>query len=136
MQKKYTLTISASFDELENIQDLTEKIIKEHNIGEDLGNGFSLVLSEACSNAIKHGSNFDESMSVHIAVEITAELLKISVRDEGPGFNPADVPDPLAPENLLKPSGRGVYLMKEYADNVSYNEQGNEIRIEFQRPEK
>jgi serine/threonine-protein kinase RsbW len=57
----------------------------------------------------------------------------ITITDEGDGFNPEEVPDPLVEQNLLKPSGRGLYLMREYADDVQYNEKGNQLKLTFKR---
>ena len=67
--------------------------------------------------------------TVHVQAHFTRELATILVRDEGPGFNPATLPDPTSPENLAKASGRGLFLIRTFMDHVSFNERGNEITM-------
>lgn len=86
-----------------------------------------LALEEGLCNAIKHGNCLDPRKKVHVAFEITAERAEITIRDEGPGFNPQAVPDPTVDENLEKPSGRGLMLMRAYMDHIRFNAAGNEV---------
>jgi serine/threonine-protein kinase RsbW len=95
--------------------------------------GIRLALEEAVINAIKHGNHFDESKCVAIVCRLTPELLHIEIADEGQGFIPDEVPDPTDPENLEKPSGRGIVLMRSFMSLVSYNEQGNRVIMEKRR---
>ncbi len=94
-----------------------------------------VALDEAISNAIRHGNKNDPAKAVRIRVELSADEACFTIRDEGPGFNPAAVPDPLDPANLYKNSGRGVLLIQHIMDEVRYNERGNEITM-VKRPEK
>jgi serine/threonine-protein kinase RsbW len=87
--------------------------------------GVRLALEEALVNAIRHGHRNDASKTVHIRFQPTAQQLLVEIQDEGPGFDPDGVPDPLSPENLERPGGRGVFLMRHYMTWVSVNEQGN-----------
>jgi len=93
-----------------------------------------VALDEAICNAIKHGNKNDPSKAVHVRAEISAQEARFTIRDEGPGFNPAAVPDPLHPANLYKNSGRGVLLIQHIMDEVKYNERGNEV-IMVKKPE-
>jgi serine/threonine-protein kinase RsbW len=97
--------------------------------------GVRLALEEAVINAIKHGNRFDESKCVEIMCRVTQDLLHIEIADEGEGFVPEDVPDPTDPENLEKPSGRGIVLMRNFMSMVAYNESGNRVIMEKQRSE-
>ena len=83
-----------------------------------------LALEEAVMNAIRHGHHFDFSKHVHLRYHVTQECLLAEVEDEGPGFNPAAVPDPREPENLERECGRGLLLMRSYMTWVRYNERG------------
>ncbi len=94
-----------------------------------------VALDEALSNAIRHGNQNDPTKKVRVRVELSAAEARFTIRDEGPGFNPAAVPDPLDPANLYKNSGRGVLLIQHIMDEVTYNEQGNEVTM-VKRPEK
>jgi serine/threonine-protein kinase RsbW len=84
-----------------------------------------LSLEEAIVNAHKHGNRRDWGKSITLRYHVSAEGVVAQVEDEGPGFNPESVPDPLAPENLERPSGRGLLLMRSYLSGVCHNQQGN-----------
>jgi len=88
-----------------------------------------LALEEALSNAIKHGNGSDPRKKIVVSTCIDNDGADITVADEGDGFDPASVPDPTADENLEKPCGRGIMLMRAYMDKVEYNDRGNEVRI-------
>ena len=83
--------------------------------------GLMLAMTEGTTNAIIHGNKKDPEKLVHITAVITDTTLTFHITDEGRGFEPNDVPDPTEPENLLKDSGRGLYLMRIYADELKYN---------------
>jgi serine/threonine-protein kinase RsbW len=86
-----------------------------------------LALEEALVNAIKHGHGFDPSKQARLRFRVTAEVVLLEVEDEGQGFDPRSVPDPLAPENLERPSGRGLFLIRTYMTWSRYNERGNGV---------
>ncbi len=88
-----------------------------------------LALEEALANAIKHGNAGDASKSVVVEYHIDPDQARISVQDEGSGFDPKCVPDCTLDENLEKPNGRGVMLMKTYMTDVSYNKAGNRVTL-------
>src|SRR5579863_9937159 len=91
--------------------------------------GIRLALEEALVNAIKHGNGQDPAKTVRVRYQITLQHFMIEVQDEGRGFDPEGVPDPLAPENLERPGGRGVFLMRHYMSWVQYNEAGNCVTL-------
>jgi serine/threonine-protein kinase RsbW len=84
-----------------------------------------LALEEALVNAHKHGHQEDWSKSVTLRYCVSARGVVAQVEDQGRGFNPERVPDPLAPENIERPSGRGLFLMRSFLSGVCHNEQGN-----------
>ncbi|MCE5340468.1 MAG: ATP-binding protein [Planctomycetaceae bacterium] len=88
-----------------------------------------LSLEEAVVNAVKHGNRADCSKNVTIEYDITPEKIRITVTDEGGGFEPGDVADPRAGENIYKTGGRGVLLIKSYMDSIEYNQSGNSITM-------
>jgi len=87
--------------------------------------GIRLALEEALVNAIRHGHRNDTTKTVRVRFQATEQQLLVEIQDEGPGFDPEGVPDPLSPENLERPGGRGVFLMRHYMTWVSFNERGN-----------
>jgi len=86
-----------------------------------------LALEEALVNAMKHGNKLDPSRSVRVSYRVLPERVEIRVTDEGGGFDPGVIPDPTSDENLDKPCGRGVMLMRCYMDEVTYSPGGNEV---------
>ena len=91
--------------------------------------GVRLALEEALVNAIKHGNQMDKSKRVHVRYHLGEKSFDIEIRDEGPGFDPEDVPDPTAPENLERPSGRGLLLMRHYMTECEFVPPGNVCRM-------
>lgn len=92
-----------------------------------------LSLEEAIVNAILHGNAGDAKKLVEITFQISETELRVEIVDEGTGFNPDALPDPTADENLEKPSGRGVMLMRHYMDDVQYNKTGNHVSMRKKR---
>jgi serine/threonine-protein kinase RsbW len=91
--------------------------------------GVRLALEEAMVNAVKHGHGGDPSKEAVLRYRLSVASLLAEVEDQGPGFNPADVPDPLAPENLERPGGRGLLLMRRYMSWVRHNAAGNCVTL-------
>jgi serine/threonine-protein kinase RsbW len=91
--------------------------------------GMRLALEEALSNAVKHGHRGDPTKRISIRYRVNAQRVLAEVEDQGAGFDTQAVPDPLAPENLGRPSGRGLLLMRTYTTWVRYNERGNGVTL-------
>ena len=91
--------------------------------------GIHMALEEAIMNAIKHGNCCDGTKCVTIDARLSATKFYINVKDEGPGFDPHAVPDPTLDENLTKPSGRGLMLMRIYMNEVQYSENGTRVEL-------
>lgn len=98
--------------------------------------GMRLALEEALVNAIKHGNRFDTNKQVRVDCRISREMISIEIEDEGEGFRLEDVPDPTEDDNLERPCGRGIMLMRHFLDKVDYNEKGNRVVLEKTRGEK
>jgi serine/threonine-protein kinase RsbW len=113
---------------------LVERAVKYGIVPPGASNVF-VALDEALANAIKHGNQNDPAKTVRVRAEYSTREARFTITDEGEGFNPIAVPDPCAPANLLKPSGRGVMLIQHIMDDVRYNERGNEVTM-VKRPEK
>jgi len=88
-----------------------------------------LALEEGLNNAIKHGNGYDASKTIEISFDVDEKHATITITDQGEGFDPGILPDPTADENLEKPCGRGIMLMRAYMDEVCYNERGNQVRL-------
>jgi serine/threonine-protein kinase RsbW len=92
-----------------------------------------LSLEEAIVNAHRHGNRCDPHKKITISYDIDRRRAIIRIRDEGPGFDPASVPDPTCPERICLPNGRGIMLMRSYLNEVTYNRQGNEVQLVKER---
>lgn len=90
---------------------------------------FRVGLTEALTNAMLYGNGDDPSKRVLVEVSVAEGRLEAKVRDQGAGFDPKAVPDPTHPDNIMKPCGRGLFLMRKLLDEVSYNDRGNEVTL-------
>src|SRR5687768_12175029 len=90
-------------------------------IGEDIAFGVDMAVREAVTNAVVHGNKLDDTKEVELTLRNTPEVFEISVHDQGSGFNPNDIPDPTTDENILKTSGRGIFFMRNFMDEVNWS---------------
>jgi len=132
-EKKYHLEIESDPNNLITIEEFVNYFAMDLNLGEEKLSALLLSVTEAVTNAIKHGNKGDKSKIVTIDVNVLSETLQIIVKDQGQGFDPSLVPDPTEPDNLLKDSGRGLYLMKVYMSDLRFNitPDGTEAIIEL-----
>jgi len=133
MDQTYNLTLSSTFDQVEIIPDLVDKIASECSLDEDPSETFKLILSEAVTNAIVHGNDENPEKSVHVKVTVTDSAISAEVKDEGEGFEPEEKKDPLKEENLMNIGGRGIFLIEQFADDMEFKENGTMLtfRIDF-----
>lgn len=99
------------------------------NFSEDDIFAVHLALEEAFINAVKHGNKMEPSKVVKIDYSIEQDKIEICMTDEGPGFDPEVIPDPRYGDNLYKPAGRGMLLMRSFMDVVEYSKLGNSVRM-------
>ncbi|HSB29931.1 MAG TPA: ATP-binding protein [Pyrinomonadaceae bacterium] len=94
--------------------------VSRSGVSEDAAFGIDMAVREAVTNAVVHGNSEDEAKLVAIVLRSLPDAVEIIVRDQGPGFNPNEVPDPTAEENILKTSGRGIFFMRSFMDEVDW----------------
>lgn len=129
------LEFTSAFEMLDFVQVVSDHIARGIGLDEDSSHWVSVAIRESVINAIKHGNRNDSSKHVFVEFETaTTDVpeLTIRVRDQGEGFDPETVADPLAPENLLKSSGRGIFLIRNFMDDVRLQrapQGGMEIRM-------
>lgn len=116
----YNLEIESDPNNLITVEEFVNYFAKDIGLDDEKLNGLLLSVTEATTNAIIHGNKCDANKLVKINVHVNGKKLIIKVKDEGKGFDPEKVPNPTEPENLLKDSGRGVYLMKIYMNDLEY----------------
>jgi serine/threonine-protein kinase RsbW len=137
----FRLDLQSHLDVLDYVQVVCDELCAVARLDEDAGHWVGVAVRESVINAIKHGNREDTDKQVHVEFAFVTEggtrHLDISVRDEGEGFDPDEIADPLAPENLLKASGRGIFFMRSFMDDVSLSrrpEGGMEVRMRKQLP--
>lgn len=114
------ITISSRFENIELVQVIAEHLCENAGLDDDGSHWIGMAVREGVANAIKHGNKLDVKKKVSTTFDLTGAKLSIIIRDEGPGFDPAKVSDPLNPQNLMKTSGRGIFYMRTFMDRVDY----------------
>ena len=123
------ITIPSDLAEARRIQCLIEEALQAAAYSEHDIFSIKLALEEALVNAIKHGNQMDPDKRVFVTYRITAERFEVRITDEGNGFNPEDVPDPTLDDNIERPCGRGLLLMRGFMTEVEYHGNGNCVRM-------
>ena len=96
------------------------EFLSRAGVGEDVIFGIDMAVREAVTNAVLHGNKLDETKFADISLKTFPGSFEITVHDQGQGFNPADIPDPTAEENIMKTSGRGIFFMRNFMDEVDW----------------
>jgi serine/threonine-protein kinase RsbW len=120
-QSNYYLEVESNPNNLIIVEEFVNYFAIDLGLDEEKINGLLLAVTEATTNAIIHGNKNNSLKLVRISVTVENSILTIKIKDEGNGFDPSIVPDPTNPENLLKDSGRGLYLMRVYMDSMDIN---------------
>ncbi len=125
------IEVQSHISNIPRVESFIESIVERYNVGADVYGNILISLTEAVTNAIVHGNSGDDSKKVKVALEKNANKLTFKVTDEGPGFDFGGLPDPTAPENLLRVGGRGVFMMKQLSDLVVFSENGSTVEMQF-----
>lgn len=112
-------------------ENLVDEVSEKYEVHSDIYGKIMVCVVEAVNNAIVHGNKLDPEMQVRIAYKVNDEELIFSVHDEGKGFDYAKIPDPTAPENIENPYGRGIFLIKNLADEIQFLNNGSSLEIRF-----
>ena len=120
-ETNYHIEIESDPNNLITVEEFVNYFAKDLGLNEEQLATLLLAVTEATTNAIIHANKCDKSKLVTVDVNVQDSKLIIKVTDEGTGFDPSQIPDPTQPENILKDSGRGMYLMKVYMDDLKYN---------------
>ena len=127
---KFEMTIRSSLEQIEAVEEMAERAADKMKFSEEERDSLAIAVTEAVNNAIIHGNKQDRRKRVNLRFDFEGEKLIVKIRDQGTGFNPDKISDPLAPENLLKESGRGVFILSTLMDEVKFNfDKGTEITL-------
>jgi serine/threonine-protein kinase RsbW len=114
------LSLPSRIDTVATAAAAVAEFLSRSGISEDAAFGIDMAVREAVTNAVLHGNQQDENKTVDVTLKSSPDAVEISVHDQGPGFNPEEVPDPTAEENILKASGRGIFFMRSFMDEVNW----------------
>ena len=128
---RVTYTLDSTLETVDSAETTATRIATEAGFGDDEVMQISMAVREAAVNAVLHGNAYDPGKKVKLEFERIGRDLVITIRDQGKGLDPAKIPDPLAPENLMKTSGRGIFLIRSFMDEVQIHpsQTGTEIKL-------
>lgn len=129
--KNIRIEIPSLSDNIRMIESFIDNAKEKFHLNEDIYGNIMIAVTEAVNNAIRHGNKGDSAKNVSLGLSLEDGLIKFRVEDEGHGFDFHHLPDPTAPENIEKPGGRGIFLMKHLADEVDFSEDGKVVELSF-----
>jgi serine/threonine-protein kinase RsbW len=120
--ERLTLTLKSTMESVSKVEAAAEKLAREAGLDEDECFHVAMAAREAAVNAVLHGNEYDPTKLITASFENTGAALVITVADQGKSFDPDSLPDPLAPENLLRGAGRGIFLIRSYMDELRFRQ--------------
>lgn len=125
------IQISSKTENLTVVEALVDEVCEEFKINEDYYGNILIALTEAVTNAIQHGNKYDPEKNINLQFVPNQKELVFTIKDQGTGFDFNNLPDPTEPDNIQKPHGRGIYLMKHLADKVKFSDNGRAVELNF-----
>ncbi len=129
--KNIRIEIPSLSENIRMIESFIDNCKEKFQLNEDIYGNIMIAVTEAVNNAIRHGNKNDSTKNVSLALTLEENLIKFKIEDEGRGFDYNSLPDPTAPENIEKPGGRGIFLMKHLSDEVEFKEGGRVVELCF-----
>ncbi len=129
--KAIKIEIPSLPENIRMIESFIDNAKEEFQLEDDIYGNIMIAVTEAVNNAIVHGNRNDTSKNVALTLQILDRRIKFTVQDQGTGFDFSILPDPTSPENLTKPGGRGIFLMKHLSDEVTFKENGSVVELCF-----
>ncbi len=126
-----TLRIPSVIENIRLVESFVENLKVRFSIDDEVFGNIMVAVTESVNNAIQHGNQMDRSKNVRLSFHPSESQLRFIISDEGGGFNYTDLPDPTAPDNLLKPGGRGIFLIRNLSDQVHFDDDGRKIELIF-----
>lgn len=126
-----SIQVPSISENIRMIESFIDNARERFQLDDDIYGNIMIAVTEAVNNAIKHGNLGNRSKNVHLTLSLQDSMIKFVIRDEGEGFNYENLPDPTAPENLEKPGGRGIFLMRHLSDEVEFKDEGRVVELSF-----
>ncbi len=125
------LEIPSLTENIRIIESFIDNAKDKYNIDDDIYGNIMIAVTESVNNAIRHGNGLQNNKNVTIHLNLEQDIITFTVQDQGAGFDFQNLPDPTSPENLDKPGGRGIFLMKHLADEVKFKDSGRLVELRF-----
>jgi serine/threonine-protein kinase RsbW len=125
------LKIPSLMENIRIVESFIDHAKDVYDFNDDIYGNIIVAVTESVNNAIVHGNRNNKEKNVYIALDVNDTNICFTVQDEGKGFDPQILPDPTAPENIEKPGGRGIFLIRSLADEVKFKENGTKIEMKF-----
>lgn len=119
---RLSFSLSSTMESVAEVEAAADKLAEEAGLDEDQRFHVAMAVREAAMNAVLHGNEYDPAKQIAVSLENTGSSLVISIADQGEGLDPETLPDPLAPENLLRGTGRGIFLIRSFMDEVHFRQ--------------
>ena len=125
------IQIPSLSDNIRIVESFIDNARDKFNLDDDIYGNIMIAVTESVNNAIKHGNKSDKGKNVSLSLHLNDEVIRFVIEDEGKGFDYLNLPDPTAPENIDKPGGRGIFLMKHLSDEVNFSDNGRIVELCF-----
>jgi serine/threonine-protein kinase RsbW len=125
------IVIPSITENIRIIESFIDNAKERFNLDDDIYGNIMIAVTESVNNAIMHGNKNDKSKNVTLSLSLNQNIINFTVIDEGNGFDFQNLPDPTSPENIDKPSGRGIFLMKHLSDEVNFKNAGSMVELSF-----
>jgi len=130
--RSFELTIPSRLEEMDAVHSLIGEVVKEYKLSEEMAYWIELAISESMINAIRHGNNSDPAKNATLKISFSGQAIEVVVEDQGAGFSLDSIADPTDIANLLKPSGRGILIIRSFMDEVNLSQReggGSRLRM-------
>lgn len=131
LSENQKLLIPSKSENIVLVEKLVDDVCDLFDIKEDIYGHILVALTEAVNNGLQHGNKANPDTHIEVRFQVKDDTLFFTVKDQGPGFDHTTLPDPTDPKNIEKPTGRGIFLMKHLCDNVTFEEKGTKVIMEF-----
>jgi len=126
-----SIEIPSLAENIRIIESFIDNAKDKFNLNDDIYGNIMISVTESVNNAIIHGNRKDKDKNVKISLSLNEGMIKFKIADQGAGFDYASLPDPTSPENIEKPGGRGIFLMKHLADEIDFEDDGRIVELSF-----
>jgi len=130
-ENRVSYTLDSTLETVNSAEEAANRMATDAGFGDEDVMKIAMAVREAAVNAVLHGNAYDPGKKVTLVFERTGDDLVITIKDQGTGMDMAKIPDPLAPENLMKTSGRGIFIIRSFMDEVQINPTGTGTEIKL-----